>query len=199
MIKKFTLLVALLTAALVLAACGSDEPAHETHSSSSQDKFNDADVTFATDMIPHHAQALVMVDLTRGRTLDPKVSALTEAIQMAQTPEIEQMTTWLTDWHKPIPATMRDHVNAEGHGRMEMDSEMPGMMTGEQMSDLDAAKGPAFQRLWLEMMIEHHQGAIEMAKTEQSAGRFAPAIGLAKSIESSQQKEIDLMESLLGS
>jgi uncharacterized protein (DUF305 family) len=177
-LKKFTALVALLAAMCALAACGTDKPTHETHTAANGDTFNDADVTFATDMIPHHAQALVMVDLTMGRRLHPKVRALTEAIRTAQTPEIEQMTTWLTDWDKPIPATMRDHVHAEGHGGMEMDSEMPGMMTDEQMSELEAAKGAAFQKLWLEMMIEHHQGAIEMATTERADGRFPSAIGL---------------------
>ncbi len=161
--------------------------------------FNNADVEFATDMIQHHAQALAMVDLTLGRDLDPEVQALAEDIRDAQGPEIEQMTNWLTDWDQPIPATMRDHASAHGGGEMEMDSNMPGMMSAEEMGDLEAAQGAEFQQMWLEMMTEHHEGAIEMAKTEQSKGAFGPAVELAETIESAQQEEISTMQSLLAS
>jgi uncharacterized protein (DUF305 family) len=76
---------------------------------------------------------------------------------------------------------------------------MPGMMTEEEMADLAAAEGPAFEELWLEMMIEHHKGAIEMAQEEQEQGFFGPAKKLADSIEGSQQDEIDDMQDLLAS
>ena len=201
--KKLTLPLALLTATLMLAGCGdsgdNNKAGHETHKAANGDKFNDADVDFATDMIQHHAQALQMVDLTMGHDLDPEVSQLTEDIRMAQTPEIELMTDWLTDWDQPIPETVRDHANAHGGGGMGMDSDMPGMMSAEEMSKLEAAQGAEFQQMWLEMMIEHHEGAIEMAKTEQSDGEFGAAIELANSVESSQQKEIDTFERILGS
>jgi uncharacterized protein (DUF305 family) len=201
MLKKLTALAALLAAMSVLSACGNndDSSGHETHTSTSGDKFNDADVEFASDMIQHHAQALSMVDLTMGRQLDPEVQQLAEAIRMAQGPEIEQMTDWLTDWDQPIPETLRDHANAHGDGEVEMDSDMPGMMSADQMAELEAAKGAEFQQMWLEMMIEHHEGAIEMAQTEQSDGKFGPAKDLAENIESAQQDEISTMENLLGS
>ena len=88
-----------------LSACSDngDDKQPETHTVPSGAEFNDADTEFATDMVQHHAQALAMVDLTRGRELDPGVERLAEAIRMAQSPEIEQMTTWLTDWGQPIP------------------------------------------------------------------------------------------------
>jgi len=199
--KKLTVLVVASVAVTALAGCGDSEDngEHEMRSATNGDEFNDADVDFATDMIQHHAQALQMVDLTMGRNLDPAMSQLSEAIRMAQAPEIELMTDWLTAWEQPIPETVRDHANAHGDGDMTMDPDMPGMMSTEQMAELEAAKGDAFQQMWLEMMIEHHEGAIEMANAQQSDGTFAPAAELADSIEVSQQEEIDTMERLLGS
>jgi uncharacterized protein (DUF305 family) len=201
MLKKLHALATLLAAMSLLAACGTNEDSsdHKTHTSANGDKFNDADVEFASDMIQHHAQALSMVDLTMGRQLDPEVQQLAEDIRMAQGLEIEQMTDWLTDWDQPIPETVRDHANAHGDGEMEMASNMPGMMSADQMAELEAATGAAFQQMWLEMMIEHHEGAIEMAQTEQTDGRFGPAKELAENIESAQQHEISTMENLLGS
>ena len=102
-----------------LAGCGDDgetEAAQAEQTASNGEVFNDADVDFATAMIPHHAQALVMVDLTLGRELSPEVQQLTEDIQAAQGPEIELMVDWLTQWDQPVPETMRDHTNAEDHG-----------------------------------------------------------------------------------
>jgi uncharacterized protein (DUF305 family) len=201
MLKKFTALAALLAAMSMLSACGNDDDSsdHHTRSSASGDEFNDADVEFASDMIQHHAQALAMVDLTLGRQLDPVVQQLAEDIREAQGPEIEQLTDWLTDWDQPIPETVRDHANAHGDGEMEMDPDMPGMMSADQMAQLEAAKGAEFQQLWLEMMTEHHEGAIEMAQAEQSDGKFGPAKELAENIASAQQDEISTMENLLGS
>ncbi len=201
MFKKLTTLVALLAATSVLAACGEsdDSSQQDTQTAANGDTFNDADVEFATDMIQHHAQALSMVDLTMGRRLDPEVQQLAEDIRAAQGPEIEQMTDWLTDWDQPIPETVRDHANAHGEGDTEMDTDMPGMMSPEEMADLEAATGEGFQQMWLEMMIEHHEGAIEMAQAEQSDGEHPSAVDLARTIESAQQEEISTMESLLGS
>ena len=197
--KKIAALVATLAALLALAGCGDDEPANDdTRTASNGDEFNDADVAFATDMIQHHAQALSMVDLTLGRPLDPEVETLAEDIRAAQAPEIEQMTDWLTAWDEPVPATMRDHANAHGEGDMDM-GDMPGMMSAEDMAALEGTPDAEFQERFLQMMIEHHEGAVEMAKTEQSDGRFGPAIDLAEAIESSQTDEIALMQDLLGS
>ncbi len=198
MFKKLTGLAALLAALSVLSACGNDDASEpETHAAANGDEFNDADVEFASDMIQHHAQALTMVDLTMGRQLDPEVQQLAEDIRAAQSPEIEQMTDWLTAWDQPIPETMRDHANAHGDGEIEIDPDMPGMMSPEEMAELEAAKGAEFQPMWLEMMIEHHEGAIEMAETEQSEGNHADAIELAENIESAQQDEISTMEGML--
>lgn len=202
MIKKLSALIALLIALATMAACGNDEgdtQASETQTAANGSEFNDADVAFATDMMPHHAQALQMVDMTMGRKLDPAVQKLVEEIRAAQAPEIEQMNDWLVAWDQPVPETARDHSNAhsEGEMEMEMDHEMPGMMSPEDMDELEAATGEQFQRMWLEMMIEHHKGAIEMAQTEQADGVNQDAIKMAEAIESSQQEEITTMEKLL--
>jgi len=210
--KKLAVALTAGTLLFTLAACGDDgdsKDAHAEQTAANGDVFNNADVDFATAMIPHHAQALVMVDLTRGRELSPQVRQLAEEIQAAQGPEIEKMVDWLTEWDEPVPETMRDHVNAEdsdgmgGHdmGGMddESDSGMPGMMTDEDLADLESAQGQEFEDMWLQMMIEHHEGAIEMAQDEQADGVFKPAINLAESIETSQQAEIDHMRELLAS
>ncbi len=203
MTRRLCALLGAIAVLLAFTACGgesgSDEAANEIRTAANGDRFNDADVAFATDMIPHHAQALSMVDLTLDRELDPEVQALAEDIRNAQAPEIEQMTDWLTAWDEPVPETMRDHSNAEGGADMEMDSDMPGMMSTDEMAALKNAPADEFQQLWLEMMIEHHEGAIQMAQAEQSDGEFTPTIDLAETIESGQQSEVDLMEQLLES
>jgi uncharacterized protein (DUF305 family) len=200
------------TMLLALSGCGDDSGSDDVQAEQTApngEVFNGADVDFATAMIPHHAQALVMVDMTRSRDLSPEMEKLTQDIEAAQGPEIERMVGWLTGWHEPIPETMRDHVNADddtsGHdmggmddGMGDMGGEMPGMMTDEEMAELETAPGDDFEDMWLAMMIRHHEGAIEMAVDEQQDGEFAPAIELAESIEVSQKAEIDLMKRLLG-
>ena len=211
--KKLAVALTAATLLFTLAACGDDgdtNDAHAEQTAANGEVFNDPDVDFASAMIPHHAQALAMVDLTRGRELSPQLKQLTEDIQAAQGPEIEKMVDWLTEWDQPVPETMRDHANADdpdgmGHdmddpdGDDPTDSAMPGMMTDEELADLGAAHGQEFEDMWLEMMIEHHEGAIEMAQDEQADGVFQPAIDLAESIETSQRAEIDHMRELLAS
>ena len=192
---------------LALSGCGGTDESERPQKLSATE-HNKADVAFATDMIQHHAQAMSMVDLTRDRTLDPEVQKLADAISAAQSPEIETMSGWLQEWGEDVPATMRDHVNGghEGHGdddssmsdSMEgMDHDMPGMMSADDMDALESASDDAFQDMWLEMMVEHHKGALEMSEDEQAKGRFKPAVELASSISTSQSREIDTMQRLL--
>lgn len=192
-----------LTLALTTTACG--DTANDTGSTSSPvstAEHNDQDVAFATDMLQHHAQALTMVDLTEGRTLDPEVQALADAIRAAQTPEIDAFTGWLTDWNEDVPKTTDDG----GHdmGDMDdmgdsMDSDMPGMMSADDMTALENAPDADFQTMWLRMMIEHHTGALDMAKAQTADGQYNPAIDLASDIITSQTAEIDTMKTILGS
>lgn len=202
------------TAGLSVAACGGSDGADAGAASAPQtasngDVFSDVDVQFASDMIQHHAQALSMANLTLDRPLDPALQQLAEQIRDAQAPEIEQMTDWLTAWDQKVPPTMRDHAHADHHDSGDMggsDAEapkviggdMPGMASSEEMASLMKASDAEFQDLWLQMMIEHHQGAIEMAQDEQDNGTFPDAIALADSIITSQLNEIDTMETMLG-
>jgi uncharacterized protein (DUF305 family) len=188
--------LAATAAALIvtLAGCSSEESAADAKG------FNEADADFASDMIQHHAQALEMVDLTLGRELDPDVVALTDDIRAAQAPEIEKMVDWLEDWDQPVPETSRDHANAhaeEHGGGSELDTDMPGMMSEEDMTALENASGEEFQTMWLEMMIEHHEGAVEMAETEVDEGENAKAIALAEDIIAAQEGEISAMQDML--
>ena len=189
-----------LTLGGTLAACGDDNTDKPASAQVSTTQHDDADVTFATDMIPHHAQALSMVDLTQGRPLDPAVQKLAVGIRDAQAPEIETMVQWLTQWGKDIPQTSRDHAHADMHGMSGMggsDETMPGMMSAADMEELQRSSDADFQDMWLEMMIKHHQGAVEMAKTEIANGRYKPAVDLAKQIIASQSKEIATMRGML--
>jgi uncharacterized protein (DUF305 family) len=196
--KRFGAVVAAVAVGLALTGCGDDKnAADDVHTASNGDEYNDADVRFASDMIPHHAQALAMVDLTVGRRLDPEVGQLVEDIREVQAPEIELMTDWLTSWGEEIPETVRDHANAHGHGGMEMNGDVPGMMSEEEMAELERADDAAFHDLFLTMMIAHHEGAITMARVEQDEGHFQPATELAKAIETAQSEEITRMEGLL--
>ena len=212
MLTRRAVAIAAVTALAGLAACGSDNNDSTTPDSRSQAAYNDADVTFATSMIPHHRQALQMVDLAEGRTLDPEVRALTEQIDAAQAPEIDTMTGWLKTWGKPVPSgtttghDMHDMGGTDGTDGMDgmdgMDTgseEMPGMMSAEDVAALDKAGDAEFEDMWLRMMVRHHEGAVTMAKAELSDGLYAPARKLAQAIIDGQQAEIDQMNRLLGS
>nr|WP_300046453.1 DUF305 domain-containing protein [uncultured Nocardioides sp.] len=207
--RALTALTLSVTLSAGLAACGDDAGSSGSSGSSAEvstTEHNDADVSFASDMITHHAQALSMVDLTLDRTLDPEVQALAEDIRAAQGPEIETMADWLTTWGEEVPETMRDHANA-GHDMGDMsehmddvgDDDMPGMMTADDFDALENASDAEFQDMWLEMMVEHHEGAVEMAETEQEDGQFKDAVDLAGQIIEAQNTQIDTMHGLLDS
>jgi uncharacterized protein (DUF305 family) len=201
MLKRLAVATATITALAGLSACGNNSDDDKTASSSSQTSaaFNDADVTFATSMIPHHQQALEMVDLAAGRTLDPAVQQLADRIKAAQAPEIETMSGWLSSWGKPVPEDTMSGDDSHDMGGMDMGSDdMPGMMSADDMAGLGAAGDGDFQDMWLRMMVSHHQGAITVAKTELADGLYEPAKQLAQAVIDGQQAEIDQMNQLLG-
>ncbi|GAA2296725.1 DUF305 domain-containing protein [Nonomuraea roseoviolacea subsp. roseoviolacea] len=168
------------------AATAAATAAATTSPSAPGGSFDDADAMFAQMMIPHHRQAVEMADLAATRASDPEVRKLAATIKAAQDPEITTMRGWLKDWGKPEPTGM-------GH----MDHGMPGMMSAEDMDKLKDARGTAFDRQFVRMMIAHHEGAIQMAGTELAQGRNPDARKLARSIQSSQQAEIDQMKKIL--
>lgn len=151
---------------------------------------NAADVSFATDMIPHHAQALEMAKMALTKASSPQVKQLAQMIENEQTPEISAMSGWLKGWNKPVPDTSMSGMHM---GSMDM----PGMMTDADMAKLDSSTGAVFDKLFLTRMITHHTGALTMANTELSAGQNSDAKTLAKSIIAGQSKEITQMKTLL--
>jgi uncharacterized protein (DUF305 family) len=204
--RSSALVGVLSTAALTLTlmACGS-QPAGTggpTTGPNSAQPFNEVDVAFAQQMIVHHQQAIAMTKMAQSRAQDPNVKRLAAEIEAAQGPEIQTMTGWLQAWATPMPSvppgmTPSSHGMAPSSGGM-MHS-MPGMVPQPDMSTMMDRHGAEFDRMFLQEMITHHQGAVDMAKIEQSSGANPEAMRLAKSIESSQTAQITQMRQLLSS
>ncbi|MGH3782734.1 MAG: DUF305 domain-containing protein [Pseudonocardiaceae bacterium] len=153
-----------------------------------------ADIAFAQQMIPHHRQAIAMAELAPTRADNPKVRDFATQIKNDQNPEIATMTSWLQAWHAP-PAK-NDTGAGSTMGGMDR-AARTGMMSNQQMSRLVNSSGPAFDRLFLQLMIAHHQGAVQMAATELGTGRNPDAKNLATSIQRSQTGQIATMRKLL--
>jgi uncharacterized protein (DUF305 family) len=154
-----------------------------------------ADVAFMKGMIHHHAQALHMTALVPKRSTNRDIELLAKRIDISQEAEIAQMTTWLESRDEEPPVWHRVHGHAHGAGRVLM----PGMLNDADMERLAAARGHAFDRLFLRFMIRHHQGALAMVRELYDAGGGAePDAGaFARHVESDQQIEIDRMQQLL--
>ncbi|MET8975879.1 DUF305 domain-containing protein [Streptomyces sp. NPDC004539] len=192
-------------AALLLAACGGGgddkassgansaaTPSASASRGASESAHNAQDVTFAQGMIPHHRQAVEMAALAADRASSAQVKALAGRIQQAQDPEIETMSGWLKAWGEDVPAEKADHSEHAGM------TGMAGMMDDAAMKELESASGAKFDTRFMEMMIEHHEGAIEMAETEKAKGSYAPALALSDAIVTAQQAEIAEMKGFLG-
>ena len=202
-ITRTLALPAALAAALVLSACGtadtsapsSTNPSASAANSAPASKIkNEADVVFASMMIPHHAQAVSMADMALRQATNPKVKALASMIKEAQGPEIKRMSGWLIGWGAPVPGA---GGGSEMSGMKGMDDQTGGMMSAKEINDLNKATGAAFDRMWLQMMVKHHQGAVVMAKTALDQGTNPEAKKLAKSIIDGQSTEIAEMNSIL--
>jgi uncharacterized protein (DUF305 family) len=192
---RTTIAAILAAAALALSGCGDDSGDDSTEGGGSGPTFNQADVAFAQGMIPHHEQAIEMAELAASRASDPEVKQLAEDIEAAQGPEIETMTGWLEEWGEDVP--IGGDMDDMDHGEMSEDGSMPGMMSDQQMADLSGAMGMDFDMMFLAMMTEHHQGAIEMAMAEQEDGKNPDCIALAERIETAQQGEITDMQDMM--
>ncbi len=159
--------------------------------------YNATDVGFAQGMIPHHAQAIEMADIALQKSTYEPVLKLARAIKGAQDPEIQQMSKWLSNRGQKVPDTSMSMDHGD-HSMDGMGSMMTsGMMTEADMKKLNESTGSAFDRLWLQLMIQHHEGAITMAKEELAKGKNPEMQTLAQAIISGQQKEIDEMNGLL--
>ncbi|MGW0289093.1 DUF305 domain-containing protein [Streptomyces tuirus] len=210
--RRLAIVSTVAAGGLLLVACGGDDMEGMDHGSGSSASasstpaagdnpapgaFNDADVMFAQMMIPHHEQALEMSELADGRASDTEVKALVADIEKAQDPEIRTMKSWLKAWGKPESAEGSMPGMHHGSGDMDHGSGMSGMMSEADMNKLQAAKGTAFDRMFAEMMIEHHKGAITMAEDEQKNGRNATARKLAADVVKTQSAEVEKFEKVL--
>ena len=193
--------------ALTASACGGTKPPATPAGGGTASKTvgtnpagpNDADVYFMTGMIPHHAQAVVMAGWAPSHGARSDVAILCERIVVGQRDEIRLMQTWLSDHGQPVPdgKSMRMKMTMGG---MEHEMLMTGMLTDEEMAQLDKARGPEFDRLFLVGMIKHHQGAVDMVDDllkAYGAAQDEVVFKFANDVFADQSIEIDRMQKML--
>ncbi len=202
-----------LAAMFALAACGAtvrpavaQAPARAT---ASRPAVTAADVAFMSGMIIHHAQAVMMASWAPSHGASSTVGEMCQRIAVSQRDEIAFMQHWLADHREPVPqvdtATGRVLAGGAGGGAMDMPgmgapAPMPGMLTGAQMARLDSARGPAFDRLFLTDMIQHHEGALTMVQqlvSTPGAAQDPLVFQFASDVSSGQAAEIDRMRHML--
>ena len=167
-------------------------------------KYTDADVAFMQGMIHHHAQAVEMVELLKTRTASDALRKLGERIEISQNDEIRMMQKWLADRGQAVPQVGPHGAHmVRAMGGMQHDmpmAPMPGMLTDEEMKTLAAAKGTAFDRLFLEGMIKHHGGALTMVKdlfATPGATQDSDIFAFASDVDADQRMEIARMRGML--
>jgi len=195
------------------------EAIFKARTDSARMRFSEADVEFMTDMIHHHAQALVMAGFAPTHGASPTIRTLAARIINAQKDEIATMERWLQDRGKPVPeahveypnltvyiperapdTTHAGHAPDTAHELSHVVQQMPGMLTPAQLEELDQAQGPEFDRLFLTYMIQHHQGAVTMVEelfATDGAAQDPLTFKLASDVQVDQRTEIDRMERML--
>ena len=187
--RKLFVIAALLGTALTLSACSTTSTPSDSRSSASSStaEFNKADVSFAAGMAAHHQQAIAMSQMLLDKSdIDPRVVSLAQEIKDAQTPEIQQMKSWLSDWGQKSNSS-----SGMSMGGM--------LMSDGDMNELHSATGLTASKLFLTQMTVHHEGALTMAQTEVDSGKNADAVALAKIIIATQKTEIAKMSDILAS
>jgi uncharacterized protein (DUF305 family) len=196
--RRLTTTTAALALTLVLGACGGTTEPTDTAATPGEVAaadpvtFNDDDTEFAQMMTIHHEGALEMAAFAAAEATTEEVRALAERIEAAQQPEIDLMTGWLQRWDQDMPDEAQH--GAMDHGGMDMG----GLSQDEAMEELRGLSGTDLDRRFLELMIEHHRGAVEMAEAQRERGENPEAVELAGRIIDDQQAEITEMEQLLG-
>lgn len=176
-----------IATALVLAGCTIPSGTMQGMDHSAADMFNNADETFLMEMIAHHEQAIEMADMVLDEDgVDEQVTELAQKIKAAQGPEIETMKSWLDDWGMEFVDSGMEGMDHSG-----------GMMSDDDMALLENVTGADASRVFLELMIEHHQGAIVMAQRQLDNGVNPDALELAQAIIDDQTAEIAVMQALL--
>src|SRR2546425_149694 len=181
------LLVAVSIQATSPAAAQAPPPARD---------YTAADVRFMSGMIYHHAQAVMIAAWAPTHGASPAVRTLCERIAAGQTDEIALLSRWLADRHEVVPHPEPEHMMMAG---MDSTNLMPGMLTGEQLEQLDRARGPNFDHLFLRLMIQHHQGAITMVNQlfAASGGEEEPVYKIATGGFPGQTTGIERMQRML--
>ena len=199
-------------AALFLIACVSAHPAEQRQpspatstrvaaSDTAPPTYTAADIEFMNGMIAHHAQALLMAGWAESHGASPAVHILTQRIINAQKDEIVSMQKWLRDRHQPVPEP-NPHGMTMNMGGMQHSMLMPGMLTEDQLKQLDAARSKDFDRLFLVFMIQHHQGAVTMVNNlfnTNGAAQDITVYKVASDISADQTTEIERMQKMLAS
>jgi len=179
----------------LLAGAGVRPAAGQVAADTARPRHTRADVAFMQGMIAHHGQAIVMSDLVPARTTRVPLRMLAERIKISQQDEIRLMRTWLLDRHEEAPEPDAHQSHHAGGAVL-----MPGMLTADQITRLGAATGPAFERLFLEFMIRHHEGALTMVASlfaSPGAGQEVDAFRFASDVDADQRAEIRRMRNLL--
>ena len=164
-----------------------------------QQPYVEADVQFMAGMIPHHAQAVLIAGWAPSHGARPDLKILCERIIVAQRDEIAMMQSWLRDRGQKVPDATNTKMHMSMNG-MEHDMLMPGMLTDEQLAELDKARGEAFDRLFLNAMIRHHQGAITMVEqlfASYGAAQDDVIFRFASDVVADQSTEIERMQKML--
>jgi uncharacterized protein (DUF305 family) len=199
LLTRATLLLAATCALCAGCAAKPSSTLHATPPGLGRLPYTDADVDFMAGMIPHHAQAVIMAGWAPTHGARKDVAVLCERIVVAQRDEIFMMQGWLGDRGQTVPdaTSTRHHMKMNG---MEHDMLMPGMLTDEEMAALDKARGPEFDRLFLEGMIKHHQGAIDMVDVllkSYGGAQDETVFKFSNDVYADQNIEIDRMKQML--
>ena len=199
------IVAATLLLALGVAVCPSvaaqtaRSPVEQARLDSIRRPYTRADIDFMSGMISHHAQAVEMANWAVSHGASPSVQVYCGRVAMAQTAEIGLMQAWLRDRNQPVPDADPKGMKMVMNGQ-QMVMTMPGMLTEEQMRMLDAARGRAWDRLFLTFMIQHHQGAISMVEklmNTDGAGQDEMVFKFANDVQADQSTEIDRMKLML--
>jgi uncharacterized protein (DUF305 family) len=178
--RRALVLPLLLTLFGALAGCANA-------STDARDDYNQTDVTFATELIPHHRQSLQMVRMVERRDVDPRLKGFAAELRVTQAVEIESMLSWLRDWDVTVPSG----DPSVGTGRS-------GTVSAGDLAVLEGYAGEEFEKQWLRLMIRQHEDAIALAKLENAEGQYPYAVALANTVMVGQASQIRTMQLLLG-
>lgn len=183
--------VAALVVSIAAGACHRPPEPQASSSSAVANIGSPEDIAFLENMVVHHQQALELTAMVPEQSTDPALLALADHVAAQQRTELQGCQAQLLQWEAPGDSP-GEHDGAPDH------RDIPGMVDQATMDKLRGLRGPAFGKLWLQSMIEHHRGAITMAHNEIEHGQSPEAISIAQSLASRQQTEIDQMNQQLG-